>query len=81
MKHKNEIETRIEEILFDERLGYSVATIFENAPLALIQLSLECELHTLEWVLGKKLTNMKILREQAAVKRRLSNIDIKKRKR
>ena len=59
---KKQINARINEILADERLSYKSADIFSNAPLALIQLSLEVELHTLQNVLGVELTNFKNLR-------------------
>lgn len=52
MKTKKEIAYRIAELLADERLHYPTATVFENAPLALIQLSGETELKTLCWILG-----------------------------
>jgi len=48
---KYDLERRIREIENDERLKYKTATIVENAPLALIQLSLEIELKTLKKVL------------------------------
>lgn len=59
-----EIEIRIENILKDDRLSYKTATIFENAPLALIQYGLEVELHTLQKVLSAELTNIKKLRSE-----------------
>ena len=59
---KEQINARINEILADERISYKTADIFSNAPLALIQLSLEVELHTLQKVLGAELTNFKGLR-------------------
>lgn len=60
---KKQIEGRINELLSDERLSYKAADIFSNAPLALIQLAMEVELHTLQKVLGVELTNFKKLRE------------------
>lgn len=62
MKTQTQIENRIKEILSDERLSYKVATIFENAPLALTQIVLETELHTLQNVIGAERTNIKKLR-------------------
>lgn len=59
---KIEIEGRINEILSDERLAYKTANVFTNAPLALVQISLQTELHTLQKVIGVKPTNMKELR-------------------
>jgi hypothetical protein len=57
-----QIRARIAEILGDERLSYRTATVFANAPLALIQWGLETELHTLERVLGIERTDIKKLR-------------------
>jgi hypothetical protein len=51
MKTKDEILNRILELKNDELLSYRAATVFANAPLALMQTSLLIELHTLEWVL------------------------------
>lgn len=61
---KEQIKARIKEILSDERLSYKTATVFENAPLALIQLQMETELHTLQKVIGEKPTSMKQLRKE-----------------
>jgi hypothetical protein len=60
MQTEKEIETRIAEIKADERLSYGTATVFVNAPLALIQLGLTTELHTLERVLGIPVTPVPI---------------------
>ena len=59
-----EIEKRIEEILSDERLAYKTATVFVNAPLALIQNSLEVELHTLQRTISVPFTDIKKLRNE-----------------
>lgn len=64
MKPPEELEKRIKEILADERLSYKTAVIFSNAPLALIQLELETELHTLQRILEIPLTNIKALRKE-----------------
>lgn len=61
---RNQIEARINAILRDERLSYKTATIVENSPLALIQYGMEVELHTLQKVIGVKLTNIKGLRKE-----------------
>lgn len=53
MKSEKEIQGKIDEIMSDERLHYKLATIRENAPLALTQLSLEVKLEILSWVLEK----------------------------
>lgn len=65
MMKKSEIQARIQEILSDDRLSYKTALIQINAPLALIQLSLETELHTLQKVLGIKRTDIKELRNES----------------
>jgi hypothetical protein len=64
MQTEREIHKRINEILTDERLSYKTADIFTNAPLALIQLEMETELHILENVLELPLTNIKKLRKE-----------------
>jgi len=51
MKTKDEIEKKLQEVEADERLGYPAATVFANAPLALIQMELEAKRATLKWVL------------------------------
>ena len=60
--NEDQINARINELLADERLSYKAENIFSNAPLALIQLTMETELHTLQKVLGAKLTSFKELR-------------------
>ena len=52
MKTKEEIEAKLSEIESDERLSYPPATIDINAPLALIQLSLECKRDLIKWILA-----------------------------
>jgi hypothetical protein len=64
MQTEREIHKRINEILSDGRLSYKTADIFTNAPLALIQLEMETELHILENVLELPLTNIKKLRKE-----------------
>lgn len=51
MKTEEQIKEQIEKISKDERLGYRCATVYENAPLALIQLELETTIKVLNWVL------------------------------
>lgn len=53
MKSKKQIINKIKELSNDERLSYPTATIIENAPLALIQLELECKIAILKWILTK----------------------------
>lgn len=60
----DQIKTRIMEILLDERISYRTATVFSNAPLALIQYGLVTELHTLQRVLGVELTNIEKLQNE-----------------
>lgn len=64
MLKQDKIKTRVKEILADDRLAYKTATIFTNTPLALFQLQMEVELHTLEKVLEVPLTNIKKLRNE-----------------
>lgn len=64
MQSPDKIQQRIDEILADERLSYPAANIQINAPLALIQLSMEVELHTLQRVLQVPLTNFNDLRKK-----------------
>jgi hypothetical protein len=51
MKSKDEIKNKLAEIEADERLHYPPATVFENAPLALIQTELEAKQNILRWAL------------------------------
>ena len=53
MKSAAEIRAEIAVVEGDERLHYNTATVFENAPLALIQLGLETKRDTLYWMLGE----------------------------
>lgn len=62
MQTKKEIEDRVALLLKDERLYYPAATVFENAPLALIQLSMETQIHALQSVLKIKRTDFNKLR-------------------
>lgn len=64
MKSAEEIQEKIDQILADERMSYKTATVFENAPLALIQHAMTTELHTLQWVLGQDPTDIRKLREE-----------------
>lgn len=51
MKTEKEIEERIENLKDRDELDRESATVFENAPLALIQMDLESRITALEWVL------------------------------
>ena len=53
MRTKEEIKERLETIEADERLSYPPAQIQINAPLALIQLSLETQRDVLKWILNE----------------------------
>ena len=52
MKTEKDIIEKLEELKKDERLYYKTADVFTNAPLALMQLSMETQVNTLEWILG-----------------------------
>ena len=43
---------RLMEIDADDRYHYPCASVIINSPLALIQLAMETEAHTIAWVLG-----------------------------
>ena len=49
---RDAIVTRLQEIENDERIWYSAATVFTNAPLALIQVALTTEAKTLRKILN-----------------------------
>lgn len=51
MRTCKEIQAKLAEIQADERLKGPTAVVDINAPLALIQLELETQIETLEWVL------------------------------
>jgi hypothetical protein len=51
MRSIKEIEAKLEELKNDDSFKSPTATLFENAPLALIQLELETKVRVLEWVL------------------------------
>ena len=52
LRPQSEIEAKLKELESDVRLTYKTATVFENAPLALIQLELESKINMLKWVLA-----------------------------
>ena len=54
MKSEKEIRARLKAIDADERYHSKTATIFENAPLALVQMGMESEALVLAWVLEIK---------------------------
>jgi hypothetical protein len=51
MRSEQEIKARLAAIDADERYHCKPATVFENAPLALVQVGLEQEAQALAWVL------------------------------
>lgn len=51
MKTRQQIQERLAKVEADERKHYPPADVFSNAPLALIQVQLDTEASTLEWVL------------------------------
>lgn len=51
MKSKKEVVEKVEELLGDPRVHYSPASVETNAPLALVQVSLESAISILNWVL------------------------------
>lgn len=52
MRTESEILAALAKVEADSRLRQKSATVFENAPLALIQLELETKRDVLRWVLG-----------------------------
>lgn len=58
------IAQRVDELLSDERVSYPTADVFINAPLALVQISLQSEIHALQRVLQVPLTNFAKLRKE-----------------
>lgn len=51
---EKQIRARIAEIDYDERYHYPPALVQVNAPLALIQVSMQATASALAWVLGEK---------------------------
>mgnify|MGYP001608983234 CR=1 FL=1 len=51
MRMRSEIEAQLRKLKIELQLRLPTATVFENAPLALIQLELETKIATLKWVL------------------------------
>lgn len=52
MKQEPEIITMLQMIMTDDRLWYPTANVFDNAPLALVQVDLRSKADMLCWVLG-----------------------------
>lgn len=53
---QQKLEFELEKLKQDERLTYPVATVFENAPLALIQFGMTSQIHLIEKMLGLPLS-------------------------
>ena len=51
MRSKSDIEQELAKVRADVRLGYPPATVFANAPLALIQVELKARISVLQWFL------------------------------
>ena len=54
MRTEKEIRKELAEVESDKRLFYPAATTDENAPLALVQVTLETKVNILKWVLNDK---------------------------
>ena len=65
MKTKKQIIAEIADIKKDKLLLQPLATVEENAPLALVQVHLEAKLHALESVVGVPLTPISSLRKKS----------------
>lgn len=52
MKSESELLQELAKLRTDERVSYPTANVVINAPLALVQITLETRIHALEWVLG-----------------------------
>ncbi|QMS78789.1 hypothetical protein [Aeromonas veronii] len=70
MKSEQEIRNKIAELEADERLHYPAASVFSNAPLALIQTDIRGQLKALHFALGLSMPEYhhgkKELKEQTA---------------
>ena len=53
MRTEEQIRARIKELEADERHSYKPASVFSNAPLAIIQTSIKSELNGLYFALGE----------------------------
>ena len=63
MKTEKEILERLNELKSDKRNYYGRSTIFENAPLALIQYALSTEINCLEQILELPLSSFPLKKE------------------
>lgn len=67
MKTENEIKIMLKELRADERNYYKTATVFANAPLALIQYGLTSQIHVLEAILDLPLSHFPLVRDNTQV--------------
>jgi len=65
MKSERQLRKKLAELKADERVYYQPATVFENAPLALIQLGLETEINLLEQILEIPLSTFPLKKRNA----------------
>jgi hypothetical protein len=61
---KEAMEKKIKEIKEDERMSYKIATVFENSPLALIQMGEIAKLNIMEDLLGEKRSSIPVYPER-----------------
>lgn len=54
MKTRAQIKEKLKELQSDERVSYKPASVFSNAPLALIQTEFNAKIAALKWVLKKE---------------------------
>jgi len=64
MLTEEKIIEMLAELEQDERLAYKTANVFSNAPLALIQYSIESKIDVLRQILEKSPLNIKKLRNE-----------------
>lgn len=64
MKPERELSTLLRVLKEDERLYYSTATVFANAPLALVQLELSVKINLLEQILELPRSRFPLIKEK-----------------
>lgn len=62
MKTERELKRMLKMLKSDERLYYPTATVFVNAPLALIQTQLATKINLLEQILGLPYSNFPLVK-------------------
>ena len=65
MKSEIEIKKKLEELMSDERMSYETATVFENAPLALIQMGMGAQINTYEEILELPLSRFPLKKKKS----------------